>query len=1781
MRKTKYSHKVIAVFLTLNFLTTIIPINLLFANNNGPGSPEAAGFEPVDATDMVNLTNGNLSYVLPLMSVEGFPISMSYHAGITSDLDASWVGLGWYLNPGAINRSVTNTPDDWKKGLGINFTSYDKTTRHYGISVELGITAAASIGVGLNWGGGQGLSGSVNASLGLGSGFNGMIKGAGISGSVSTTGDASIGLGYGGSVVGSLGAGAGVSYSLKSQWNLGAGIGKSLGDNGAYVGAGFSFNGGMSVGGAGNNNTNKAGNSGGVGMSSQSFSEGDASINSQSSGIALPLHVVGIPITLGFKKTKVKINIKKGFRNEEWGALYSSEFDSITSGTSRIVSLPNYAEEFTDYMVREKSMDTYSTRLPQQEEDFASDYTKDIENINFTFLGYDDYNVAAQGLMGNMTPRVFQNASIAGKGQRLKNIDGDNIHVFWHSGLSGDFAQRELGNPDNNYSSNDLYFYFDGQFSSVEKNEVTSMSSITTGTNDLNDIVNEGTHSSSFSNSYGRAKSPTFVEVFTNSQIESGHAASRGLISPATIPNADRDDIDKFDPDGIGGYKVTSPDGKTYHFALPVYHFEQIHRMQIDGQEDLNFDIDDVSEKRQYSRYATHWLLTAITGSDYIDTNSNGLFDKSDYGYWVELEYGKWSDGFVWRSPYQDNVYEYNTNLINTVEDKDKGSYSFGRKQLYYLDKINTKNKTALFVKELRHDAFGKALKFKFTNDNNISIGNTGGGANSSSLNYTDDSVYVRELDVEYKKEYSLKLSKIVLVDGDIGKTLSKNTTGSLGSAYIGDNYSANDTCSPGWESDDFKSVYGTGYTYSIHNESKVLDVNDVSTSFITQNALEVVELNHSYKLAKSSPSSLDANTSFNSYEGKLTLDSVQRKGKGNAEYMPATFFEYYMENKDNISYNSLSGNPSNTIIETEIASRKSKADAWGFLQGTHNGDNAIKAWSLKEITMPTGAKIEINYEEDDYYTEAFSRRYWRNEQLQFRFDDTNGDRYIEFREDPNYIGDSLDFEDYFSVGDEVFLDATYDRRPPGPNNTRYVFVAGKYEVLSIDTVNQIIRIDIPDSAASGTRTDCSITPWYTVERWSEISGAWRSPFNEGYCNAPQVSGTDNTLKKYTLIASRVPEDETGGGLRVSELRTIDNSNTYKVTYDYTMPNSTRSSGITSYAPINGQKYVPYQSEIPVPGVMYEYVTMRETSNSGDYDSETRYRHHVLKPVHNIFNPNIAMEAMDAGAEGEDEIFWAEVTENFGGLDGTNSREVTAKKIDININTALLGQIKSIENLNSIGQVMLKTEYQYINGEILVNQEPNKGYLKETFNSMKSVFESNNDGTTVIDEKRLLSVSSKTEYNNMIKKTITTSGGLQNYIEYSDVDPWLGSFRKSRSKMADGSLREDVRLPAYEKYPDMQSKIIDPANKNMLTQEAMSISKYYDGSNYKTLNASINTWNDSWSYRDDYGVESVAANEDPVWRKHKTFIWKDDVNNTDGSYSTTVNETNDYFNWSTGVPTSSNWQNVSEITRYTHWSSPVETRDINNNFASSKMADNYSKVIASGNARYSEMYYSGAENVASGNTFEGEVLGANLRDSSYAHTGKYSVKNTTINGKTFEISGDVGLNSNDLSKDFRPGKYKVSFWMYSHDKAASSQMGADLIFNSSSVTLGETVEAGAWKQYNYYVDLVANTSVNIYVTNSISIGYYFDDFRMHPVSSNMNSFVYDEETDALKYILDANNMATLYIYDPAGRLCKVYSEVENQTGANGGFKLISENEYYYKGMSTVDCGDCCSNPPLY
>ena len=109
--------KGIAILLLLTFGQEIFLPGTLWALTGGPSQPEVNSFEPVGTNQMVDLATGDFTYNIPLMVVPGpngsYPINLAYHAGIGMEQEASWVGLGWNINPGAITRNLRGVPDDF------------------------------------------------------------------------------------------------------------------------------------------------------------------------------------------------------------------------------------------------------------------------------------------------------------------------------------------------------------------------------------------------------------------------------------------------------------------------------------------------------------------------------------------------------------------------------------------------------------------------------------------------------------------------------------------------------------------------------------------------------------------------------------------------------------------------------------------------------------------------------------------------------------------------------------------------------------------------------------------------------------------------------------------------------------------------------------------------------------------------------------------------------------------------------------------------------------------------------------------------------------------------------------------------------------------------------------------------------------------------------------------------------------------------------------------------------------------------------------------------------------------------------------------------------------------------------------------------------------------------------------------------------------------------------------------------------------------------------------
>jgi len=79
----------------------------------GPSQPEMSSFKSVSTDNMVNLFTGDFNYNIPLLDVGGYPVNIYYDGNIGMEQEASWVGLGWNINPGSVSRSVRGIPDDF------------------------------------------------------------------------------------------------------------------------------------------------------------------------------------------------------------------------------------------------------------------------------------------------------------------------------------------------------------------------------------------------------------------------------------------------------------------------------------------------------------------------------------------------------------------------------------------------------------------------------------------------------------------------------------------------------------------------------------------------------------------------------------------------------------------------------------------------------------------------------------------------------------------------------------------------------------------------------------------------------------------------------------------------------------------------------------------------------------------------------------------------------------------------------------------------------------------------------------------------------------------------------------------------------------------------------------------------------------------------------------------------------------------------------------------------------------------------------------------------------------------------------------------------------------------------------------------------------------------------------------------------------------------------------------------------------------------------------------
>lgn len=452
------------------------------------------------------------------------------------------------------------------------------------------------------------------------------------------------------------------------------------------------------------------------------------------------------------------------------------------------------------------------------------------------------------------------------------------------------------------------------------------------------------------------------------------------------------------------------------------------------------------------------------------------------------------------------------------------------------------------------------------------------------------------------------------------------------------------------------------------------------------------------------------------------------------------------------------------------------------------------------------------------------------------------------------------------------------------------------------------------------------------------------------------------------------------------------------------------------------------------------------------------------------------------------------------------------------------------------------------------------------------------DGYVSYPTNYFMTSGSKINYPPMLCRTINAANGVTSTTTFDKYDFKTGNVLEQTTTSGNGKTYKSVSVPAYEKYDEMgpsYDNFADPQNpgtrKNMLSQVANAVNYLGPISDNKVLSASVQTWNKNWIYRDETGNEESDMPV-PVWRKQSTYNWKSDVN-ADGTYTSFTD-----FNFANLASNVSNWQKTSEITLYNHFSAPLESKDINGNYAATKMGSNESYVIAAAsNASYTEFTYTGFEDKSENNYYGGgtRLLGT---ETSIAHTGVKGVSVT--NGKACEY----GLDGYTKDKD-----YVAMVWVKNVNGSINTAAALEIDFYASSqgyminsqtvqLTLENAFMAGDWTLFTINLpkpDELASASSFIKVSckSSNATTVYFDDFRVQPFLSSMSCFVYDNFTGQVTAILDNRHIAMKYVYDDAGRLKETYKEIDK------GFVKTNEFKMNYKRKDTY-WNYACSQPSV-
>lgn len=401
-----------------------------------------------------------------------------------------------------------------------------------------------------------------------------------------------------------------------------------------------------------------------------------------------------------------------------YGSLYQSNmpFNSSSNQGNSFQTFTNPTVDPEDYLAYLQGLGEGNYNLPTTTDNLAlaSDiYQKSnngylYDNLNPVHMAYDKY-ILSGPLSGAIQPFRFDNSSVAYP-LAFNSIESTNIgkigtYKFKVSPSQTQKVQfRFLGENTNNYEYHstastpemtitpyDAYEY-DALWCDLDEDDQWLKSAHYN--NQPASITSMESTRAGFNATKAELAQAKYVQWFSNEEFNST-AKSKGLMNHQL--SFDRSSS-YYPAKGIGGFLIVDENGTTYHYTIPVYvNYKKAYCQHVSGP---------LNESTLAHKYAETWLLTGITGADFIDVNDNGIIDEGDTGYYVKFNYGKFHSDFKWRYPY--------SGTYGAIGDINSRLSEEGEREVYYLNSISTNTYTALFLRDYRKDN-----KSYYAGDNN------------------------------------------------------------------------------------------------------------------------------------------------------------------------------------------------------------------------------------------------------------------------------------------------------------------------------------------------------------------------------------------------------------------------------------------------------------------------------------------------------------------------------------------------------------------------------------------------------------------------------------------------------------------------------------------------------------------------------------------------------------------------------------------------------------------------------------------------------------------------------------------------------------------------------------------------------------------------------------------------------------------------------------------------------------------------------------------------------